>query len=159
MIIRDTLSDTGHAQRELIITDDSAELLSQSLGVKTLSDLGPEQVRSLYSSLQDTKNAAPTAPKTRHSTEHGEIELNKADLGEELYAAMLPEQTDPDGLRFDPLYSTVEFTMKVMTPQDSRSYIDFCEGRNKDLTTQQFNALIEGSKIILSTLFEPPNLA
>lgn len=157
MIIKDTMPVTGHVQREVILTDNSAKYLSENFGVDTLSNLSPEQARSLYASLRDLQSANQSFGKTRYRNEVGEIELDSNELGDELYSAMLPKPVDSD--IFDPLYSEVELILKVMKPQDSEMYDRFCKGKPGEVDTSDWDAIVHGASIVLRLTFEPPNLA
>lgn len=91
MIIIDTTTPGVNPERQVILTDRVADSWAEEFGVSSLSDIGEEDVRTLYDTVSFQKSESKQdRVKTRVCTEDGEIELDPYELGSELFGAMMP---------------------------------------------------------------------
>jgi hypothetical protein len=70
---------------------------------------------------------------------------------------MRPEA--PNDAMFDPQYSEVEFTVKVMGRTASDAYNKMIEARFEDSETRRLEDIASGASVALHTVLQPPNLA
>ncbi len=156
MIIRDIITPREHGEREVIVTDDTAEHWAKYFGADSLADLDERRVREIYDAIKHYSDQQNHPVKTRYKNQDGEIELDPEELGEELYEAMRPEP--PTDTMFDPQYSEVGFTIRVMGKEASRAYRKTIEG-NADVATKQIEKIAAGASVAVQTVLQPPNLA
>lgn len=157
MIIRDTITPSEHGEREVIVTDDTAEHWAKYFGADSLADSDERSVREIYSAIKHFSDQQNHPVKTRYKNQDGEIELDPADLGDDLFQAMRPEP--PSKTLFDPQYSEVEFTVRVMGRTASDAYNKMIEARFEGSETRRLEDIAAGASIALHAVLQPPNLA
>ncbi len=77
MIIRDTITPSEHGEREVIVTDNTAEHWAKYFGAESLSDLDERSVREIYSAIKHFSDQQNHPVKTRYKNQDGEIELDQ----------------------------------------------------------------------------------
>jgi hypothetical protein len=157
MIIKDTITPKEHGEREVIVTDDTAQHWARYFGAESLGDLDERSVREIYDAIKHHSDQQNHPIKTRYRNDAGEIELDPAELGDDLFQAMRPEA--PNDAMFDPQYSEVEFTVKVMGRTASDAYNKMIEARFEDSETRRLEDIASGASVALHTVLQPPNLA
>lgn len=156
MIIKDTITPNERGEREVIITDATAKHWADQLGVESLRALDDSRVRDLFLAVKYLNESQNHPIKTRYRNDAGEIELDPEELGEELYQAMRPEPASDTV--FDPQYSEVGFTIRVMGHAASKAYREMVESSSNP-ESQRLEDIASGAIVALSTVLHPPNLA
>jgi len=157
MIIKDTITPNEHGEREVIVTDDTAKHWAKYFGAKSLAELDERSIREIFGAIKYHSDQQKHPVKARYRNEAGEIELDPAELGDDLYEAMLPEP--PSETMFDPQYSEVGFTVRVMGLTASRSYRRLIGEGIPDDSTERIEDIAAGASVALHTVLQPPNLA
>ena len=165
MLILDVLSEDRQASREVILTIEGAASISEGFGVEDLSQLDPKGQRELYASFSKIQETTGPAKQTRLKTTDGSLTLDVDDMSDDMIGRILPER--PDGLvEFDPTYSSIGFTVRVMGALLSDRYQKATEPTASDYRSDAFSemeCIIERAQSIATvafqTLLEPPNLA
>jgi hypothetical protein len=120
MIVTTTISPDAMAETCVTITQDTARIWQEGLGVDSLTELDDQRQRELYADIRARGDRSGLPRLTELHTADGSLIIDPEELGPELAERLLPER--PEGERLDPTYAPVHFILKVLSPRASRKY-------------------------------------
>lgn len=159
MITKNYSTPEGPNKREVTMTIGTELAVARTLNLLSLSEADNDQLREVYNSLTRIDEARGAPKITRIVNQHGSYDLKREELGDDLFNALRPE--GPEINSFDPMYSTVEFVIRVMEEDASSAYTSLINSEDYSALDcyEQLEIITSAAKTIVSVTLEPPSLA